>query len=72
VSALSEQLGHPAEIEDIAAAIAAGKVAHESMRRTAEIDRLSDIGPKMSVGYGTDSDDEAVRWADFCAVHGLE
>ena len=72
VSALSKLLGRVAEIEDIAAAIAAGKEAHESMRRTAEIDRLSDIGPKMSVGYGTDSDDEAVRWADFCAVHGLE
>ncbi len=72
VSALSEQLGHPAEPEDIAAAIAAGKEAHESMRRTTDADRNSDLGPKMSVGYGTDSDDEAVRWADFCAVHGLE
>ncbi len=72
VSALSEQLGHPAEPEDIAAAIASGKEAHESMRHTTDADRNSDIGPKMSVGYGTDSDDEAVRWADFCAVHGLE
>ncbi len=72
VSALSEQLGHPAEPEDIAAAIAAGKEAHESMRHTTDADRNSDLGPKMSVGYGTDSDDEAVRWADFCAVHGLE
>lgn len=72
VSALSKLLGHVAEIEDIDAAIAAGKEAHEAMRRTTEADRLSDIGSKMSVGYGTDSDDEAVRWADFCAVHGLE
>ena len=72
VSALSEQLGHPAELEDITAAIAAGKEAHQAMRRTTDADRNSDLGPKMSVGYGTDSDDEAVRWADFCAVHGLE
>ncbi|MBQ2419369.1 MAG: DUF4954 family protein, partial [Alistipes sp.] len=72
LSALSEQLGREANAEDIAAAIAAGKEAHEALRRTTEIDRLSDIGEPMSVGYGTDSDDEAVRWADFCAVHGLE
>lgn len=72
VSALSKLLGHPAEPEDITAAIAAGKEAHEAMRRVTDADRLSDIGAPMSVGYGTDSDDEAVRWADFCAVHGLE
>ena len=72
VSALSEQLDREANAEDIAAAIDAGREAHKSMRHTTEIDRLSDIGAPMSVGYGTDSDDEAVCRADFCAVHGLE
>lgn len=72
VSALSKLLGRVAETEDIAAAVVAGKEAHEAMRRVTDADRLSDIGAPMSVGYGTDSDDEAVRWADFCAVHGLE
>jgi hypothetical protein len=72
VSALSKLLGRVAEIEDITAAIAAGREAHNAMRATTEADRLADIGPLMSVGYGTDSDDEAIRWADFCAVHGLE
>ena len=72
VSALSKLLGRVAEIEDITAAIAAGREAHNAMRTTTEADRLADIGPLMSVGYGTDSDDEAIRWADFCAVHGLE
>ena len=60
------------EVGRSAPEIAAGREAHNAMRTTTEADRLADIGPLMSVGYGTDSDDEAVRWADFCAVHGLE
>lgn len=72
LAALSNRLGHSATVEDIAAAITAGKEAHEALRHTTEIDRLTDIGAPMSVGYGTDSDDETVCWADFCAVHGLE
>lgn len=72
LAALNQQLGHEATAEDIAAAIAAGQSAHNAMRQVTEADRLSDIGPTMSVGYGTDSADEDIRSADFRAVHGLE
>ena len=71
IETLSAQLGHRATSEDIAAAIAAGEQAHNSLRSITDADRVADTAPTMSVGYGIDSKSEAIRLADFAAVQHL-
>ncbi len=65
-------LGHAPTAEEMADAIAAGRTAHEAMRRTTDADRDRDCAPELAVSYGLDSDDPEEIGADYRAVRGLK
>ncbi len=58
-----------AEIDE---AIAAGRNARASMRRTTDADRDRDCSLDMAVSYGLDSDDEGEVRDDYYSVRGLK
>lgn len=58
-----------AEIEE---AIAAGRNARATMRRTTDADRDRDCSLDMAVSYGLDSDDEGEVRDDYYSVRGLK
>ena len=70
LTALSQQLGHTATAEQIAAAIAAGEQSHAFLRTKTTADRDADCGQTMSIGYGIDGDADTCL-ADFSAVQGV-
>jgi hypothetical protein len=70
LTALSQQLGHTATVEEIAAAIAAGEQSHTFLRTKTTADRDADCGQTMSIGYGIDGDADTCL-ADFSAVQGV-
>ena len=59
-----------ATVRLVAESIAAGRNAHEAMRRTTDADRERDCSPEMAVGYGLDGDG-TTRMEDYRAVRGL-
>ena len=63
-------LGHAPTAEELNDVIAAGRNAHEAMRRTTDADRERDCSPEMAVGYGLDGDG-TTRMEDYRAVRGL-
>ena len=63
-------LGHAPTAEELNDVIAAGRNAHEAMRRTTDADRERDRSPEMAVGYGLDGDG-TTRMEDYRAVRGL-
>ena len=71
LGAYASLLGHIPTAEEIAEAVAAGRNAHETMRRTTDADRDRDCSLDMAVSYGLDSDDEQDRRDDYFAVRGL-
>lgn len=64
-------LGHVPTVEEINDAIAAGRNAHEAMRRMTDADRERDESLEMAVGYGLDAADEQQRIDDYRIVRGL-
>lgn len=65
-------LGRAPSAADVADAIAAGRNAHEAMRRTTDADRARDCSLDMAVSYGLDSDDDAEIRDDYYSVRGLK
>ena len=63
-------LGHAPTAEELNDVIAAGRNAHEAMRRTTDADRERDCSPEMAVGYGLDGDG-TTRMEDYRAVRDL-
>ncbi len=68
---LSQLLGHEASAEEIQGAIAAAERSQGELLAMAMRDKSKDNSSAMMLSYGIDSDDEAVRHADFNAVRGL-
>ena len=68
---LSQLLGHEASAEEIEGAISAAGRSREELLAMAMRDKNKDNVSTMMLSYGIDSDDEAVRHADFNAVRGL-
>lgn len=66
---LEEMLGSKPEHEDIEAAIAKGRESKEVISKTRAEDAGRDSSLVMQTGYGIDSDDPAIRNADFKTVH---
>ena len=65
-------LGHIPTVAEIEEAIAAGRNARATMRRTTDADRDRDCSLDMAVSYGLDSDDEGEVRDDYYSVRGLK
>ena len=65
-------LGHIPTVAEIEEAIAAGRNARATMRRTTDADRDRDCSLDMAVSYGLDSDDEGEVRDDCYSVRGLK
>lgn len=68
---LAQLLGHNPSAEEITQTIEAALRSGEELERMTESDRERDCSLSMAVGYGNDTQDEAIREADFKAVRGL-
>ncbi len=64
-------VGHTPDAAEIGEAIEAGRNAHTTRRRTADIDRDRDCSLDMAVSYGLDGEKEEQR-ADYYIVRGLK
>ena len=65
-------LGHIPTVAEIEEAIAAGRNARATMRRTTDADRDRDCSLDMAVSYGLDCTSEEERREDYYSVRGLK
>ena len=70
--AYAEMLGRTPTAAEVDDAVAAGRNAHEAMRRTTDADRDRDCSMDMAVSYGLDCDSAEQRRDDYFAVRGLK
>ncbi len=70
-SLLEQLLGHTPTAEEIASTIESAERSEGELNRQRNSDRDGDSSLHMAIGYGNDSQDEAVREADFRAVRDL-
>jgi len=65
-------LGHIPTVAEIEEAIAAGRNARATMRRTTDADRDRDCSLDMAVSYGLDCTSEEERREDYYSVRGRD
>ncbi len=68
---LTQLLGHNPSAEEVEQAIAASQRSRDELMKMALRDKQKDNVAAMMLSYGLDSDDSALREADFNAVRGL-
>ena len=68
----ASMLGHMPTAGELNDAVAAGRNAHEAMRRTTDADRDRDCSLDMAVSYGLDCTSEEERREDYYSVRGLK
>ena len=72
VQVYASMLGHTPTAGELDDAVAAGRNAHEAMRRTTDADRDRDCSLDMAVSYGLDCDNDDDRREDYYTVRGLK
>ena len=68
----ASMLGRVPTAEELNDAVAAGRNAHEAMRRATDADRDRDCSLDMAVSYGLDCDNDDDRREDYYTVRGLK
>ena len=72
VQVYASMLGHTPTAGELDDAVAAGRNAHEAMRRTTDADRDRDCSLDMAVSYGLDCDNDDDRREDYYTVRRLK